>query len=117
MVRSTLVTDGTSDVVLVPILQWLMRQVTPEEFEIRWADPRAFRQRTHNLADKLVAVGRDSDVFFPPTAEDIKMEVELIMPGATAGNGNVGEELELQARQVIIQHADVVNVYTTPEKA
>ena len=59
MVRTTLVTDGTSDVVLVPILQWLMRQVTPEEFEIRWADPRAFRQRTHNLADKLAAAFRE----------------------------------------------------------
>ena len=32
MVRTTLVTDGTSDVVLVPVLEWLMRQVTPEEF-------------------------------------------------------------------------------------
>ena len=59
MVRSTLVTDGTSDVVLVPILQWLMRQVTPEEFEIRWADPRAFPGRTHNLAEKLAAAFRE----------------------------------------------------------
>ena len=33
--RATLVTDGTSDVVLLPVLQWLMRQLTREDFEIR----------------------------------------------------------------------------------
>ena len=36
--RATLVTDGTSDVVLLPVLQWLMRQLTRVDFEIRWAD-------------------------------------------------------------------------------
>lgn len=59
MVRTTLVTDGTSDVVLVPVLEWLMRQVTPEEFETQWADPRAFPERTHTLAEKLVAAVRE----------------------------------------------------------
>jgi len=57
--RATLVTDGTSDVVLVSILEWLMRQVTPEEFEIRWADPRSFRGRPHSLAEKLAAALRE----------------------------------------------------------
>ena len=57
--RATLVTDGTSDVVLVPVLEWLMRQLTPEEFEIRWADPRAFPEATHNLAEKLAAAFRE----------------------------------------------------------
>ena len=57
--RATLVTDGTSDVVLVPVLEWLMRQLTPEEFEIRWADPRAFPEPTHNLAEKPAAAFRE----------------------------------------------------------
>ena len=51
--RATLVTDGTSDVVLVPILQWLMRQLTPEDFEIRWADPRVFPEKPRSLAARL----------------------------------------------------------------
>ncbi len=51
--RATLVTDGTSDVVLLPVLQWLMRQLTPEDFEIRWADPRAFPERPRSLAERL----------------------------------------------------------------
>lgn len=53
--RATLVTDGASDVVLVPILQWLMSQVTPEAFEIQWADPRAFREPPRTLDEKLAA--------------------------------------------------------------
>ena len=52
--RATLVTDGTSDVVLLPVLQWLMRQLTPEDFEIRWADPRAFPERPRSLAERLI---------------------------------------------------------------
>ena len=53
--RATLVTDGASDVVLVPILQWLMSRLTPEGFEIQWADPRAFRERPRTLDEKLAA--------------------------------------------------------------
>lgn len=33
--RATLVTDGTSDVVLVPVLQWLIRRLTRKDFEVR----------------------------------------------------------------------------------
>lgn len=51
--RATLVTDGTSDVVLLPVLQWLMRQLTPADFEIRWADPRAFPEKPRSLAERL----------------------------------------------------------------
>lgn len=51
--RATLITDGTSDIVLVPVLQWLMRQLTPEDFEIRWADPRAFPEKPRSLAERM----------------------------------------------------------------
>ncbi len=51
--RATLVTDGTSDVVLLPVLQWLMRQLTRVDFEIRWADPRAFPESPRSLAARL----------------------------------------------------------------
>lgn len=53
--RATLVTDGTSDVVLLPVLQWLIMQLTRVEFEIRWADPRAFPEKPGSLAARLVA--------------------------------------------------------------
>ena len=53
--QATLVTDGPSDVVLVPILQWLMRGLTPERFEIRWADLRGLHERPRSLGDRLVA--------------------------------------------------------------
>ena len=51
--RVTLVTDGTSDVVLVPILQWLIMQLTSEYFEIRWADVRGFGKGPRSLAQRL----------------------------------------------------------------
>lgn len=57
--RATLVTDGTSDVVLVPILQWLMRRLTPAEFEIRWANPRGLHEEPAGLAGKLAAAIRE----------------------------------------------------------
>lgn len=57
--QATLVTDGTSDVVLVPILQWLMRQLTAENFEIRWADFRGFRERPRSLAQKLTVATQE----------------------------------------------------------
>ena len=51
----TLVTDGTSDVVLLPILQWLIRQLTLEDFEIRWADLRGLGEGARRLEDRLIA--------------------------------------------------------------
>ena len=59
MLRATLVTDGPSDAVLVPILEWLMRRLTLERFEIRWADPRGFPARPRSLAEKLTAAVRE----------------------------------------------------------
>lgn len=53
MLRATLVTDGASDRVLEPILRWLMRQLTAEAFEIRWADLRGLRVKPRGLAQKL----------------------------------------------------------------
>ena len=53
MFQGTLVTDGSSDVVIVPILRWLLAQLTEAEFEIRWADLRTLREPPSMLADRL----------------------------------------------------------------
>ena len=57
--RVTLVTDGSSDVVLVPILQWLIQQLTREDFEIRWADLRELSNGPRNLSQKLTLAIRE----------------------------------------------------------
>ena len=57
--RATLVTDGASDVVLMPILRWLLGRLTPEDFEIRWADLRGFRKKPKNLDGKLAVAIRE----------------------------------------------------------
>ena len=53
--RVTLVTDGSSDIVLVPVLEWLIREITSEYFEIRWADLRGLSEVPRDLAEKLAA--------------------------------------------------------------
>jgi len=56
--QATLVTDGTSDVVLVRILEWLIVQLTTAEIEIRWADLRGIPKRPQGLGERLVAATR-----------------------------------------------------------
>ena len=79
---------------------------------------RATRARVHTvfglegLVETLVEIGKHGDVFYPPTAEELEREAELIMPGA--GQAGTPAGLDLHLRQVVT-HADVVNVYTTPE--
>ena len=53
--QATLVTDGSSDVVLVRILEWLIAQLTTTEIEIRWADLRGLLERPTGLEQRLVA--------------------------------------------------------------
>ena len=90
---------------LVPVL------VFPDMEEDETVGDRAVRARVHvifgvgGLAEKLLEVG-----------------AELVMPDATfeedtAGKEAAPEELNLQVRQVVIQHAEVVNIHTTAERA
>ena len=66
------------------------------------------------LVDRLVHLADTCNFFYPPTAEEVAEEVGLVMPGlgepATARAPEAS--MDLGARQVIIQHASVVNVYT-----
>lgn len=52
--RATLVTDGPSDDVLVPILEWLVAQLTTAQIEIRWADLRGSREKPRGLRERLI---------------------------------------------------------------
>ena len=72
----------------------------------------------NDLMDRLIELISNCRVYSPPTDEEIAEEVELLIPGLgrlTPESAAPPESLELQARQVVIQHAQVVNVYTTPE--
>jgi hypothetical protein len=51
--RATLVTDGSSDVILLPILEWLIGQLTSAEIELRWADLRGLRRKPGGLSERL----------------------------------------------------------------
>jgi len=50
---ATLVTDGSSDVVLLPILRWLFGELTPEPVELRWGDLRRLPRPPKELPERL----------------------------------------------------------------
>ena len=69
-----------------------------------------------DVAGRLAAIAAEVNVKFPPTSLDIQRETALLLPrtagseaaGPSSDNGDGG----LDARQIIIEHVDVVNVYT-----
>ena len=70
---------------------------------------------TDNLVDHLVEIAGTRTICTPPTASQIARVVEFFMPGL--GMGPEPESppaaMELAGRQLIIQHVDTMNVYTT----
>lgn len=55
MTLLTLVTDGSSDVVLVPVLRWLCARRAGNPVELRWADLRGLRRPPTTLSERLSA--------------------------------------------------------------
>lgn len=53
MIQATVLTDGSSDTVLLPILRWLLTQTTPEVFDLRWADLRVLRSPPRGLQERI----------------------------------------------------------------
>ena len=51
--RYTLLTDGSSDRVLLPILDWLLRQQATTVFNGEWADLRRLVDPPHTLQDRI----------------------------------------------------------------
>ena len=71
-----------------------------------------------DIAGRLANIAAEVQVKFPPAALDIQRETALLLPGtagaeAASPSAGDGERGRLDDRQVIIEHVDVVNVYTT----
>lgn len=86
--RATLLTDGTSDAALTPILKWLLQQLTAEEFEVTWADPRRLREPPRKLDARIsAALGQ-----YPCTLPFVHRDAEKQEPGRRyeeIGNANL----------------------------
>ncbi len=51
--RFTLVTDGSSDRVLLPILRWLIEQHASVPFDVEWLDPRHLPKVPRGLPERI----------------------------------------------------------------
>jgi hypothetical protein len=52
--RVTLITDGSSDIMLLPVLEWLLKGLNPRlEIDSRWADLRQYINNPRTLEDKI----------------------------------------------------------------
>lgn len=60
MKRATLLRDGSSDTVLVPVLRWLLWQLTPEPISVTWADLRALPRppQARDLSERIALAVR-----------------------------------------------------------
>ena len=66
--------------------------------------------RTEHFNGAPGGTGGDQRRVIPTLGRGIKTEIEAIVPGLMGDSAP--SEMDLQARQVIIQHAETVNVYT-----
>jgi hypothetical protein len=55
LINASLLTDGPSDRVLIPLLEWLVSSMTPTPFSIQWVDLRGRRARSRpsGLRDRV----------------------------------------------------------------
>lgn len=51
--RSTFLTDGSSDRLLLPALRWLLARLSREPFELNWADLRSLPQPPRHLDERI----------------------------------------------------------------
>ena len=89
----------------------------------------ASRQRVHvifgsrGIVGEILRVAAAEEIIMPPTASHIQEEAELFVPGIQYPKPTADmppaerttarrEEMDLTVHQVIIQHVDVVNLYT-----
>ncbi len=94
MVQATLVTDGTSDVVLIRILSWLVARLTTVEVEIRWADFRFLSRRPEGLAQRLDSATQlyPCDILFvhrDAEKQDSELRYNEIQNANKTGTGHV----------------------------
>ena len=70
---------------------------------------------TDDLVDRMAEIARTRPIMSPPNAGQIARVTEYFMPGlGTAPEpAPTPAAMELAGRQLIIQHVDVMNVYTT----
>ena len=63
--------------------------------------------------ERLIELADKCNFYFPTAVERVAEEVGLLMPGVGHPDPMPATPLDMTGPQLIIQHADTVNVYTT----
>ena len=103
---------GNRNPFIVPVI--VFPDMQPDEDIEAWAMQAGVRVLfgADRLVERLVELADTCNFFYPPLAGEVAEEVALVMPGL----GDIepkSQAVDMQARQVVIQHAAVVNIYTT----
>lgn len=59
--EATLLTDGSSDTALLPLLRWLLAELDPAPWSLQWADLRGLSRPPKGLAERI----RSATALFP----------------------------------------------------
>ena len=121
-IRTALLTRGRYRVFMVAVLVFPDMPEPDPQIQERAANCRVNVLRGNgNLVERLMEFHDVEGIYSPPTARHIEAEVAVLMPGLAedlpraAAEGPLTPDpsvMDLTARQVVIQHAGVVNVYT-----
>lgn len=121
-IRTALLTRGNYKVYMIAVLVF-PDMLAPDPEIDQWANNCRVNVvwGCADLVNRLMEIRDVEGIYSPPTARHIEAEVEVLMPGlaedlpGAAAEGPLMPDLPamgLTARQVVIQHAEVVNVYT-----
>ena len=105
-------------VFIIPVLLF---PDTPQDQTVEeWATQRRVKVLSDDLIGRLLELADSVGGKYPPTADHIRHEVAAVTNGlvvpARDGGGQEATQ-EFMARQVVIQHVDVVNIHVTSAHA
>lgn len=106
-IRCSLLTDGTSDDALVPVLRWLLRQHSRCSIvEVEWADLSRLRRRPRNLSERISA----AIDYFPCAVLFVHRDSEAQAPDRRYEEIDTAVAAARKAGRAVPQHVCVVPV-------
>ena len=114
--------EMTRRIYLIPVLLFPDMEPDPDIEDRAAHDITRILWGSHDLVNRLLQLAAEVGVKYPPTRERIRREAAVVSPGLCLPDAlemapeatpeAAPEALEMTARQVVIQHANTVNIHT-----